>query len=398
MTAATTAETAPVAQALAAPALVALLRRLVAVESVNPGTSENAMADAVAGALHGLPGVALHRVETFPGRESLAATLLSGRPGPRLVLNGHLDTVPIGDPETWTVDPFAGAERDGYVYGRGACDMKAGLVAQIAAARALAAAGGPRRGGLVLHFAVGEERAEPGTQSLCDAGFVGDVGIVTEPTSLRVAVAERGMACLRVLVRGRAGHASSPHEARNPLAAVADVLACVERYASARGGTHPLLPPGTCTPTMLDAGVVSNAIPDTCELVFDRRMLPGQTLAEELHELRAALRELAALHPELTFDASADPYHFAPAEIAPDAPFARLVNDARAAVCGDAQAVVGTPFSSDVHVLVNEAGMEAVTFGPGEIRECHCADERVAVGHLEAAARTLHHVARELLN
>lgn len=385
-----------VAHELSRARLIALLRRLVAVPSVNPGTSEAAMADAVARSLRDLPGVALHRVETFPGRPSLAAVLEGGAPGPRLVLNGHLDTVPLGDRGAWTVDPFAATVRGGYVYGRGACDMKAGLAAQIAAARALAAAGGPARGALILHFAVGEERAEPGTRSLCEAGFGGDVGVVTEPTGLRVATAARGMACFRVRVQGRAGHASSP-AAANPIDAVPDVLACAARYAAARGGRHALLPAGTCTPTMLRAGEVRNAIPDACELVFDRRLLPGQSAAGELAELRRALAGVAAAHPALALSADADAEGFAPAEIPPGAPFARRVSAARTAVCGDAQPVVGTPFSSDVHVLVNDAGMEAVTFGPGDVAECHCPDERVAVEQLVAAARILHLVALDLL-
>jgi acetylornithine deacetylase/succinyl-diaminopimelate desuccinylase-like protein len=114
-----------------------------------------------------------------------------GPGGPTLVLNGHMDTVPIDDPGLWTAKPFGAEVRDGFLYGRGSCDMKAGLTVAIAVARYLAARRDRLRGTLVCQFAIGEECAEPGTLSLCEAGFVGDVGIVLEPTELKVATAER---------------------------------------------------------------------------------------------------------------------------------------------------------------------------------------------------------------
>src|SRR4051812_43022235 len=118
-------------------------------------------------------GAQVELVETFPGRPSVGARL-AGRPGgPRVVLNGHMDTVPVGDPASWSVDPHGAEIRDGRLYGRGACDMKAGLTAQIAVAHALADRMPEAAGELVLHFAVGEERAEPGTLSLLEAGFGG---------------------------------------------------------------------------------------------------------------------------------------------------------------------------------------------------------------------------------
>lgn len=382
---------------VAADALIARLQHFVSVPSVNPGTSETAMARAVAASLHDVPGVSLHEVETFPGRMSLAVVLAAKKAGPRLVINGHLDTVPEGDTDLWSMPPFAGRVHGGYLWGRGACDMKAGLVAQIAALRALAALGGPKQGALVLHFAVGEERAEPGTRSLIDAGFSGDVGIVTEPTSLRVATAARGMAAFRVVIHGQGAHGSSPTDVDNPIFAVPDVLACVERYASRRRGSHPLLSSGSCTPTMVHAGELRNATPQTCELTFDRRLVPGQDVSEELTELERALDLAIRRHPDLRFEVGCDPLGFTAAEIPTDSPFAELVNSARRTVTGKEAAIVGTSFSSDIHVLVNDAGMEAVTFGPGDISHCHAIDERVSIRQLQAAAQTLFLVAAQLL-
>jgi acetylornithine deacetylase/succinyl-diaminopimelate desuccinylase-like protein len=175
--------------------------------------------------------------------------------GPRLVLNGHTDTVPPDDVSLWSVDPFGGAVADAAVWGRGALDMKGGLVCQIACAHVLASLPARPRGTLVLHFA---------------CGFVGDFGITTEPTSLAVAVAQRGVAYYRLVLQGRSAHASTPHAGRNPLRALPRVLESIDRYGVEIGRReHPLLAPATCTPTMIRAGVQQNAVPDTCELVVD---------------------------------------------------------------------------------------------------------------------------------
>ena len=231
--------------------LGACLSALVATRSVSGIDSELAMAERVAAYLEPT-GCELTFVDSLPGRPSLAAVLEGAGPGPRLVLNGHTDTVPPDDLSLWTVDPFGGVIREGAVCGRGALDMKGGLVCQIACAHVLAGLG--RTGTLVLHFASGEETGERGTLSLIERGFVGDVGITTEPTGLAVAVAQRGVAYYRIVLQGRSAHASTPRSGRNPLGRVAALLEALERYeARIAGRTHPLFPPATCTPTMIRA-------------------------------------------------------------------------------------------------------------------------------------------------
>ena len=286
---------------LSAAALERLLRDLVRIPSVNPGVGEAALAAHVVDVLERSTAATVDVVETFPDRPSVAAVLGSGG-GPTLVLNGHLDTVPVDDPARWSVDPFAGAVHDGLLYGRGACDMKAGLAVQIAVARALSAANG-LRGRLVLHFAAGEECAEPGTTSLLEAGFGGDVAIVGEPTELRVGIATRGLVHIRVRLIGRSGHASRPELFANPLDALPAVLAEVARHeAELRTRTHPLLPPPSCTPTVARAGVKENAVPDDCLLVLDRRLLPGESIDGAIAALEDGLR--GVVPPEIGLEVS----------------------------------------------------------------------------------------------
>jgi succinyl-diaminopimelate desuccinylase len=376
--------------------LVEVLGSLVATPSVNPGTWEEAMASRVTSWLDGT-GAAVDVVEFAPGRPSVAAVL--GDPtGPRLVLNGHMDTVPIDDPAEWESKPFEPSVRDGWLYGRGACDMKGGLTAQIAVAHHLAALGTPLRGALVLHFAAGEENGEPGTLSLLQAGYTGDVGIVTEPTQVQVSVATRGLGHYRIALRGRSIHASQAHLGVNPVGALRAVLEAVEgHHAEAQARTHPLLPGGSLTPTVVHGGVKVNAVADTCELLLDRRLLPGETVEDDLAALRARLDAVTARIPGLQLDLSTVHFPFEPAEIPSDSQLAATVARAVRDVSGREGAVIGTPYASDVRNLVNDAGMEAVTFGPGNVAECHCANERVAVAELTDATAVLARVARDML-
>ncbi|MEZ5100110.1 MAG: ArgE/DapE family deacylase [Thermoleophilia bacterium] len=383
--------------ALGLPFLTDVLDSLVRTRSVNPGIYEEAMAARVAEWLEPT-GAEVSFVDFEPGRRSVGAVLKGSGDGPTLVLNGHMDTVPIDDESLWRTSPFEPVVADGYMWGRGACDMKAGLTVQIGVAHLLARHRDRLRGTLVLHFAAGEECGEPGTLSLLQHGFVGDYGIVTEPTQLRVATAQRGLAFYRIRIRGRSIHASRAHLGLNPVTRLRPVLEVLERYdADVRAKPHPLLPGGSCTPTVVRAGVKENALADYCDLTLDRRLLPGETVEGELEELRRRLAAIREQDAEFEAEVSVIPHPFEPAEIDPGSGFAARVLDVVAAVTGERGEVWGTPYSSDVRNLVNDAGIEAVTFGPGNVEECHCPNERVSLDDLANAALATAKVAVDLL-
>jgi succinyl-diaminopimelate desuccinylase len=377
----------------ATPFLAQILRSLVQTVSVNPGVSESAVAAKVVDWLE--PTAAQPTlVESLPGRLSVAAVLGSGK-SPRLVLNGHTDTVPIDDPALWTTDPFSGEVRDGYLYGRGACDMKGGLAVQIAVAHFLTRYVDRMVGTLVLHFAMGEERGEPGTKSLLQAGFGGDYGVTTEPTQLGVATATRGAAYYNIRIKGRSIHASRAKQGVNPILWIPAVLGVLREYGDEiELREHRLLPGGSCTPTMLAAGVKENAVPDVCVLTLDRRLLPGETPADEMEAIRARLDEIKKDDPEFDFDVETI-IAVDSAEIEPDSRFVTQVLRATEAV-GVKSQICGAPFGSDVRDLVGN-GIDALTFGPGNVAECHCPDERVSLDEVRNAALVIGRLSTELL-
>ena len=374
-----------------------VLADLVRIPSTNPGAYEGDVARRVVEWFDGTP-VDAQLIESMPGRPSVGAVLEGRQDGPRLILNGHLDTVPIDDDGLWTVDPFGASISDGYMYGRGTCDMKAGLAVQIAVAHHLARSRERLKGSLVLHFAAGEERAEPGTLSLLEAGYTGDYGIVTEPTGLRIAAATRGLAPLQIRLKGRSIHASRSHLGVNPAWGLKWVLEALEEYRDdLEKRHHPLLLHGSCTPTVVSGGVTPNAVPDSMDLWVDRRLIPGETVEGELQEVTRRVMSARPADSRIEVEVSVAYNRFEPAEISVDSPLIDQLVRSVERVTGSPGEVYGAPFSSDVRNLVNDAGIEAVNFGPGNVAECHCADERVELEQLTNAAKVIADAAAELM-
>ena len=374
-----------------------ILADLVKIPSENPGDFENEVANRIVSSFDNTP-VETKLVESMPGRHSVGAVLEGKGDGPRLVLNGHMDTVPVDDLDLWTTKPFGAVNKDGFLYGRGACDMKAGLAVQIAVAQHLCQHVDKMKGSLVMHFAAGEERAEPGTLSLLKAGYTGDLGIVTEPTELKIAPASRGLAPIHIRLTGRSIHASRGHLGINPAWGLLWALQALEGYESdLERKSHPLLSHGSCTPTVVQGGVVPNAVSDFIDLYVDRRLIPGETVDGEVAEVRHRLEAARPADSKVGIVVDVAYNRFDPAEIPTDSPIVGKLLTSTEKVLGSPAEVFGAPYASDVRNLVNDAGIPAVNFGPGNVAECHCTDERVEIRQLGACARVIADVSENML-
>ncbi len=361
--------------------LARLTSRFVSIPSVNGVNTERDLALVIASELDDM-GFDTHIVGD-ERRPSIAAVRGTGAGG--VVLNGHLDTVPVEDADSWEFPPFAGHISPTAVHGRGACDMKGGLAVQVAVAQWVAA--NDIAGRIVLHFAMGEERGEPGTEHLIEAGFVAPVGIVLEPTDLQIGVAQRGLVTLEVTVEGRAGHASRPDLTNNPIGRVPEVLAVVERLDSSPQQRHDLLGTPSLTVTGLHAGVIPSMVPAQARILVDRRMVPGEMAEGARQQLEQAITGVvrdALIHVAIVESEGV----YAPAEVEPSGRSTTALAKAIEIFRGEAVRF-GTPYSSDVRHLVNSAGIDAVTFGPGRFTEMHSRDEYVRKADLQRAARTV---------
>lgn len=371
---------------------LAVARLLVATPSVNPdleegGAGEQQMAERAAHLLrHWGLDARLHALG--PARANVVATL-SGT-GPTLLLNGHLDTVGVAG---MSVRPFDPVLSDGRLYGRGSCDMKAGLASLLAATARLAAGGA--RPNLIVALTADEENASAGMMELVRAGPRADLAVVCEPTSLSVMPAHKGFVWIRASFRGRAAHGSRPDLGVDAIRHAALYLAALDGYARRleEAPAHPLLGHASLHAGTIRGGGAPSVYPDRCELLLERRTMPGEAPEAVLAELRTTLAELRAREPDV--DASLEVTLARPGTEVPEDSAIVQGLLAAGALHGVAPAVRGMSAWVDA-ALLNEAGVHAVCYGPGSIEQAHTADEWVDVDEIVRCADVLESFARGL--
>jgi acetylornithine deacetylase len=342
----------------------------------------------------------------FPGaemdRESLPIVIarIGNAGGRRLMLQGHLDVVPAGDPATWTVDPWAGAIRDGRLYGRGACDMKGGVAAILAAMQAIAAGPGGSRldGEVVALFVPSEEDGGQGMLAAIRDGWTADMAVIAEPSGLDVVIAHAGAITFRLTVPGRAAHASRRHEGVSALDKLFVLARALEADETARNGaeTHPLMTAlGMPYPTMI--GKVAGG--EWASTVLDRVVAEGRygvRLGQSWRDAEAdlvACIQAACASDEFLRDHRATIEitggRFSSAEVPPDHPLPVGLAAAAEAVTGRRPALRGAPYGADMRLLVNEGRTPTVIFGPGDVAAAHAADEHVPLTEVVDCAKVL---------
>jgi len=389
------------------------LRRLIRIPSITG--SEDAVQLAVAELL-AEAGLQTQRIDPdpvaiaadpdFPGSEVPRTSLPVvighlGRPGGRRVLLvGHVDVVPPGDPATWTTDPWGAEVRDGAMFGRGACDMKGGVVAIIAALRALVASGAADQlDGEVLAVSVpSEEDGGQGMLAAIRAGCTGDAAVITEPTRLDVVIAHAGAITFRLTVPGRAAHASKRREGVSALDNLFTLSRALGADETARNSaeTDPLMTVlGLPYPTII--GTVAGG--DWASTVLDRVIAEGrygvrlgQTWRDAEVELRACVATACAADPFLrdhpaTVEITGG--RFSSSRVAADHPLPVSLAAVMTETLGRTPDFRGEPYGADMRLLVNEGNTPTVIFGPGDVRHAHSADEHVPLAEVVACARVL---------
>ena len=287
------------------------------------------------------------------GRNVLARR---GEGPPCLLLNSHLDTVPAVP--GWSGDPWTPRLEGERLIGLGANDAKASVASLL---EAFLSAPLPRSGSLLFAATCDEETGGEGMERLVyELAF--DAAIVGEPNDFAVAVAQKGLVKLKLVARGRAGHAARPHLADNAITrAAGDALAVA---ALAFPAEDPYLGRPTAAVTMVAGGVKSNVVPDRCELTVDARTIGGFDNDAMIAAIRGAVSsEVEVLSTRLK------PVH--------GDPDSRIARAALSAVPGSR--VTGFASVSD---LAHVKGRPAIVFGPGTPEESHRADESIAVAAL----------------
>lgn len=333
--------------------------------------------------------------EYRPGRVNIEARLANG-PGPVFAFNTHMDVVPAG--EGWSSDPFALREADGRLYGRGACDCKGPLTAMLEAVRLMAAERVNWSGTLLAVFVADEEVASEGAKLYASRRPAIDFAVVGEPTSNTVYSAHKGSLRPLVRVHGVPAHSGSPHLGENAILRAGQLLGLVaEAHENdVRHRTHPLVGGASLTVTRIQGGHADNVLPGACDLLLDRRLVPGEDEDAVKADI-AALLELARRR----FGLRAEILDWKPTtgdatETAPDRPIVQ----ASLAACRAHGILAPGPFgfqgACDL-VHFRATGAEGVVIGPGSLSVAHKADEFVPVDEFLTSALIYRDIARAML-
>ncbi|MEO7060278.1 MAG: ArgE/DapE family deacylase [Lapillicoccus sp.] len=340
----------------------------------------------------------------FPGSEverseawGLVGTAAGEGDRPAMVLQGHVDVVPAGDPARWGNNPFDPTWRGSRVHGRGACDMKAGVVANLAAYTAVVRSGTRLRGGCALHFVIGEEDGGLGAFGALQRGHGGDGCIITEPTGGTVITAAAGALTFTLELTGVATHASTPyagHSAVDSYLLVHRALAALSERRNAV--VEPLMReypvPYPIVVGRLRAGDWSSTVPD--RLVAEGRfgLRIEEDPADGRRELTECVQDVAASDPFLrdhppTLSWSGG--QFAGGHLPAGASLLGLVTGAHADVAGgESIRERGAPYGSDLR-LYAAAGTPTLHYGPGDVRLAHGPDESVDLDEVVTVTEAL---------
>jgi acetylornithine deacetylase len=321
-----------------------------------------------------------------------------GQKGERsLILNGHVDVVPPGDRQAWHASPWSAHIQAGRLYGRGACDMKAGLAVAISAAAALKKSGVPLRGRLIVQSVVGEEDGGIGTFAMAQRGYRADAAYVLEPTRLRIIPAQAGALSFRLRIHGQSAHASVRYEGISAIEKFEFVeirLRQLER--SLNQEPHPLFRHYPIAYPLsigrLKAGSWSSTVPDELECEGRVGVPIGMASAEVRQQFATALADVAQRdawlreHPPQVEWAGGQ---FDAVEVDPELPAFTALTSAHAEEFGVDPEADGAPYGSDMRLLVHEAQTPAILYGPGDIKQAHSTDEWIAVDEIVRAARVI---------
>jgi putative selenium metabolism hydrolase len=328
--------------------------------------------------------------------------------GPRLLFNGHMDTVGVGDPSAWSHDPFGAEIENGLLYGRGSTDMKGPLASLVYGAKALKESAARLTGDLYVVGAVQEEPCEGYAMRVLveEEGIRPDWVLLAEPSNLKISRGHRGRMELHVTVQGRSSHAAMPHLGENAIYGAARVIFSLE-LLSEMLAYDPFLGKGTLAVTRIENTAGSkNVIPDSCTFVIDRRLTLGETEAKALAEVegviaregvRAQVRLAEFDYTSYTGHVCRDVEHY-PAWVVPENH--SLVQAAARAVRGvtGVRPIISKwDFSTDGVYTMGIAGIPTVGIGPGEETQAHTADECIRLADCYTAAQIYTQLAADLL-
>ncbi|MFT8362199.1 MAG: M20 family metallopeptidase [Sporolactobacillus sp.] len=358
-----------------------LVKAMVAIPSYNPPGNEMSMAKFVNDVMH-KAGCQSALQQTESGRFNVIARLPGNGLGGTIIFNTHMDVVPAG--EGWVTDPLAVSMREERIYGRGVMDAKGSLASMMAAIEALARSGHKFEHDIVLAAVADEEGASIGAHSLpdfIDAKFA----VVGESTNGDIALSHRGSLRPVLVAEGITAHSARPELGVNAINLMARVLTALETYAKevVAKRVHPYSGQSTLTVTVIQGGLKESMVPDRCEAVIDRRLIPGENKQSALDEMMAVIDQVPGAKGHVRID------RFIPttgdaSEIDSRHSVVSLLAQAIHHVYGREPEYTGLTCNCDMSYFMGQ-GIPTAIYGPGDFAAAHMANEWIELSELEKA-------------
>jgi acetylornithine deacetylase len=333
----------------------------------------------------------------FRGRPNVVGVCRGEGRGRSLILNGHVDTVEVGDPSAWSYAPLGGDIVDGRLYGRGACDMKGGVVANLFALRALREAGLVPAGDVIVESTISEEDGGAGALAAVLRGYVADGALISEPTNLAIVTAQGGALMFRLEVQGLSAHACVRDEGVSAVEKFALLHQGLLAFETRRNAeiTHPQYA-GMRIKAPINIGIVrggtwASSVPESLVAEGRAGLVPGEELETFKVEFAAEIGRLAEADPWLRDH----PPHvtwldgqFAPAGIPVDSPLVEALSKAWQVTTSSPTRIEAVTYGADMRHFVNTGGVPCVMFGAGDVRLAHAPDESIPLDDLLTAITT----------
>ena len=336
--------------------------------------------------------------QSFEGNPNLVAVLKGTGGGKSIILNGHIDVVPVGDESNWENDPFSGVIKCGKLYGRGATDMKGGNVALLMAMEAIIATGIKLKGDVIFQSVIEEESGGAGTLAAVLKGYKADGAIIPEPTNLKMFPKQQGSMWFRITITGKAAHGGTRYEGVSAIEKSLQVIHSLQQLEKDRNAkvTDPLFKkipiPIPINIGKITSGEWPSSVPDTAVIEGRMGVSPEESIQSAQLEMEICLQNLCdqdewlMKHPlKLEWFGG----RWQPGSLETNHPLIHELTKSFMEIKGEPPVIEASPWGTDGGILSTVGQTPVVVFGPGITEVAHDANEHIALEDLFEASKII---------
>ncbi|MED3563657.1 peptidase [Bacillus xiapuensis] len=334
----------------------------------------------------------------FEGNPNVVAVLKGTGGGKSIILNGHIDVVPVGDSKNWTHDPFSGHIEDGKLYGRGATDMKGGSAALLLAIESLIKTGIKLKGDVIFQSVIEEESGGAGTLAAVLRGYHADGAIIPEPTNMKIFPKQQGSMWFRIKVKGRAAHGGTRYEGVSAIEKSVRVIERLQQLEKDRNAriTDPLfnsIPiPIPINIGKINSGEWPSSVPDLAFIEGRMGVAPDETIPSAKEEMENSLQELNQTDEwfrENPLQIEWFGGRWIPGSLESDHRLIKELSASFQEIIGEVPVIEASPWGTDGGILSSVGNTPVVVFGPGITETAHDANEHIVLEDLYVASEII---------